>query len=48
MEQLDKYGGDRDLLLGWITAMRNYIDYNVYQFPTEETKTRYAATRLKD
>ena len=28
--------------------MRNYIDHNSHQFPTEETKTRYAATRLKD
>ena len=48
LEQPDKYGGDRDILLGWITAIRNYIDHNSHQFATEESKTRYAATRFKD
>ena len=47
LEQLDKYGGDRDMLLGWIIAIRNYIDYNSHQFTTEESKTWYAATRLR-
>lgn len=48
LEQPEKYGGDRETLPRWITAMRNYIDHNSHQFITDESKTRYAATRLKD
>jgi hypothetical protein len=48
LEQPEKFGGDPAKLGGFLIEMANYHEHHDEMFEDEESKTRYAATRLKD
>ena len=48
MELPDKYGGEKELLDGFLTEMQSYLQYYPEKFPDEDSKVKLAASRLKD
>ena len=48
LEQPEKFGGDPAKLGGFLIEVANYHEHHDEMFEDEESKTRYAATRLKD
>ena len=48
LEALDKFGGEKDKLTGFITQMQNYFQYYLDQFSSEDAKVMYTTSCLKD
>ncbi|KAK4095903.1 hypothetical protein N658DRAFT_437244, partial [Parathielavia hyrcaniae] len=46
IEAPDKFHGEQEDLSRFLTEMSSYIEHYEVRFPDEDTKTRYAASRL--